>query len=196
MDSVGDSLDVLDLQPEPGKASGDGVSDDEASVVVHTVSEGAVKPHAELLRIMREMSEPSFDVLKLGAATQNHPLLSVAMHCIFNHNLLTDLRLEQAKLSNFLFEIESGYKSVPYHNCYHAADVVASVHRLIQQVSGCVTLEPEDKLALFTSAAIHDYKHPGRFGVNQWKNKQLTMRNNRCEQLVFDQHNSYPGNAV
>ncbi|KAH3762353.1 cAMP-specific 3',5'-cAMP phosphodiesterase 4 [Pelomyxa schiedti] len=58
----------------------------------------------------------------------------------------------------------------PYHNKYHAADVVQAFHSMLSRAEEAspefsATLTPLERLACFVAAVSHDYKHPGRNNV-------------------------------
>lgn len=92
---------------------------------------------------------------------------------------------------NYFMALESGYNDLPYHNRIHAADVLHACYYLTtsavphfkQLDSDSYTAStakrprlllnsnannlgssftPLELLALFSSAAMHDYEHPGR----------------------------------
>lgn len=72
--------------------------------------------------------------------------------------------LDMIKLRSFLSEIYNGYrKDVPYHNDLHGADLnqVLFAWILNSNLSNKIELKEIDLFCLFTSAAMHDFKHPG-----------------------------------
>lgn len=72
--------------------------------------------------------------------------------------------LDMIKLRSFLSEIYNGYrKDVPYHNDLHGADLNQVLFSWIfnSNIITKIELKEIDLFCLFTSASIHDYKHPG-----------------------------------
>ena len=61
----------------------------------------------------------------------------------------------------FLHKVQSGYhRDNPYHNAIHAADVVQTVHWLLNASGIIQKLTDIDCIAILLAAAIHDYDHP------------------------------------
>jgi calcium/calmodulin-dependent 3',5'-cyclic nucleotide phosphodiesterase len=108
-----------------------------------------------------------FNVFELEKLTKNHSLWFLGM-ILFEHYKIVDIfQINQAKLSNFLLNLEENYcydKSAPnpYHNHIHAADVLQTVAHF----STCGPIQKRLRVihgfALFVAAMGHDYKHPGR----------------------------------
>jgi len=103
-----------------------------------------------------------FNVLKI---TDGHPLLSVSMKCFYSLGLVAALKLDEAALADYVAYIESGYKDVPYHNAFHAADVVSRTCAILQRDRILTNSDSSsDKLLLLSAvvaAVVHDYQHPG-----------------------------------
>jgi len=79
------------------------------------------------------------------------------------NNLFECLNINQVIFYNFIKRIQSGYRANPYHNALHAADVVQTVHYFLT-TGGYMEqadLNNIELAAMFISAAIHDYDHPG-----------------------------------
>mmetsp|Transcript_2323 Transcript_2323/g.4941 ORF Transcript_2323/g.4941 Transcript_2323/m.4941 type:complete len:1585 (+) Transcript_2323:305-5059(+) len=87
-----------------------------------------------------------------------------------------DLNIEIEPLCEYLRAIQRDYKADnPYHNAIHAADVVQTVHSLIQLADVSV-FEKEEIFLILVASAIHDVKHPGRnnsFQVNSFSDLAL-----------------------
>ena len=80
------------------------------------------------------------------------------------YRFLEQYKIRERTLVAFLRAIQSRYQDVPYHNQYHAADVVQTLHTLLQ-MNDNVNRFVEDPLQLFAvllAAAIHDVGHPVR----------------------------------
>lgn len=75
-------------------------------------------------------------------------------------------------MKRLMTAIEHGYRRHnPYHNKYHAADVVVGINRTLRQVDWDIWLVPFDMFCGLYAAAIHDFDHPG---VNNQFLKQTT----------------------
>ena len=72
----------------------------------------------------------------------------------------SELQIPMSTLCDYLRVINDDYQDNPYHNSTHAADVLQSLHSMLQMESA---LNPT-KLELFSillAAAVHDVDHPG-----------------------------------
>lgn len=85
------------------------------------------------------------------------------------HFAESKLKIPIKKLCDYLRAVEADYQEAnPYHNAIHAADVVQSLHTLIQMKAGRFAVK-EELFSILLSAAVHDVKHPGKnnsFQVN------------------------------
>ncbi|CAB9517448.1 affinity cAMP-specific and IBMX-insensitive 3',5'-cyclic phosphodiesterase [Seminavis robusta] len=75
-------------------------------------------------------------------------------------------------LCDYLRVIEEDYENNPYHNAIHAADVLQSLHSLIQMTKDTLKPSKEELLSILLAAAVHDVKHPGR--NNAFQSQALT----------------------
>jgi len=93
------------------------------------------------------------------------------------------------KLFNYLREIESDYNQEnDYHNSIHAADVLQSIHAMIQDAAegnddiSNTGFAPskEDVFSVLVAAAVHDVGHPGlnnAFQINAQTDLAITYKN-------------------
>jgi len=88
-----------------------------------------------------------------------------------------DLDIDMETLLEYLREIEKDYNPEnPYHNAIHAADVVQTLHSLIQ-MAGKSFFDKEQMFSILVAAVVHDVKHPGinnNFQVNSVSDLALT----------------------
>ena len=133
-----------------------------------------------------------FDVFALNTVTRRRPLMFVAWAILGSpysqkamaHHMGLDIESEDfqgypfmdellippTKLLDYLRVIELDYHAAnPYHNAIHAADVIQTLHTLIQSSLNEEFLDDCPNVKLFTillAAAIHDVDHPGTFLSN------------------------------
>lgn len=98
-----------------------------------------------------------FDAFEASQKLGKRALSHLTMFLICAANLPDILQLNVGKLKQFLEHIEKGYRDVPYHNRVHIIDVVQRFHA----ISINLTLTPEERLAGYIAAAVHDYGHGG-----------------------------------
>lgn len=96
--------------------------------------------------------------------------LSIITYYFFErHNLFDLLNIDVSTFVAFINKIQSGYFPNPYHNANHAADVVQTSNYLA--VKGNLFERAElnnlEVAALYLSAAVHDYEHPGHNNLFQ-----------------------------
>lgn len=77
------------------------------------------------------------------------------------YNFMETFNLDHEVLCNFLIKVQAEYTNVPYHNSNHAADVVQTLHALLQMGAKDFASEPLELFALLLSAVVHDMGHPG-----------------------------------
>lgn len=113
---------------------------------------------------VESMGRPDFNLLKIyenlgGLGT----FMSVSHALSTFYAIRTTLSCEESVFSQFLQAIGSGYRQNPYHNALHAADVSQSVHIMLLKGDICRVSRMSQlaTAALFLSAYVHDYAHPG-----------------------------------
>ncbi|ETW04113.1 hypothetical protein H310_04473 [Aphanomyces invadans] len=97
--------------------------------------------------------------------TNGRPLFVLATALFEHYNFYDDVKVDRIAMKNFMYCIDNGYVGNPYHNVFHAADVMNSVNYLIAQLqNGYIRslLTVNEFFAALVAAAIHDYKHPGK----------------------------------
>jgi hypothetical protein len=78
------------------------------------------------------------------------------------------LKIPMHILCDYLRVIQDDYvSSNPYHNEIHAADVVQTLHALIQMMDGVCEITDEQSFAALLAASVHDVKHPGKNNIFQ-----------------------------
>lgn len=63
------------------------------------------------------------------------PLAAVVNAILIETGLMELFKIDAMKMEVFMRDLEVGYKSNPYHNSVHAADVVQAVYTVIKKVS-------------------------------------------------------------
>jgi len=88
----------------------------------------------------------------------------ITLHDRSGYRFLEEYKISEETLCSFLKQVQEEYLDMPYHNRYHASDVVQSLHVLLQMNESYKRFS-DDKLqifAIFLSAIIHDLGHPGK----------------------------------
>lgn len=81
--------------------------------------------------LLNEVNAWGMDLFALADYSGHRPL-TVIMYSIFKQrNLLKTFQISATTFLNCMLTLEDHYQSVPYHNACHAADVVQSVHVLL-----------------------------------------------------------------
>ncbi|OMJ88637.1 hypothetical protein SteCoe_9422 [Stentor coeruleus] len=124
----------------------------------------------DIVLIVKQVSiNWNFDSFDLNFKTGLKPLSTIGKYCFKLYNITDAFSLVESKIDKFLSKLEKSYKSNPYHNAVHAADILASALYIINNsfLSSC--LSDLDMLSVIISHLSHDVGHPGftnRFLVN------------------------------
>jgi hypothetical protein len=169
----------------------------------------AMEDKLELKRMLSwgSINEWGFDIFRLHEITKGHPLLFMGwailgapysqqamasevglydqMDASEGYKFIDLLNIPPDKLCNYVRTIESDYNSEnPYHNAIHAADVLQSLHSLIQMAQEEEFMQGSSHINLFSillASIVHDTAHPGTtnaFHV-QLKSELAVMYNDR-----------------
>ena len=102
----------------------------------------------------------SWDCDILGIAKEELPELVLAMFNTFE--LCEEFDIEREILARFVGRVLDNYRDNPYHNAYHAVQVVHSVFLILLHCERVKTsLSSLDVLALLIAAVCHDVDHRG-----------------------------------
>eukprot|EP00741_Cyanophora_paradoxa_P023438 tig00021582_g22642.t1 len=103
-----------------------------------------------------------FDIFTVAKGPAlGRPLCATAWMVLEQHGLVAAFALDPHRLQAWLWCIEDGYRSNPYHNNIHASDVTQSIAWLLTRGALAPHLTDLEKLALVIAAVIHDFEHPG-----------------------------------
>jgi hypothetical protein len=83
--------------------------------------------------LLTSVDEWQFDSLRLTTASAGRPLSCLAFFLFKRSDLIAKFHLNETKLARFLMRIEEGYPSNPYHCRTHAADVLRSLHVVLNR---------------------------------------------------------------
>jgi calcium/calmodulin-dependent 3',5'-cyclic nucleotide phosphodiesterase len=116
-----------------------------------------------VLMLLKNMDDWSFDVFGLNETGDNHALKYVGYELLQRYDLINKFKINVQMLECFLLRVEEGYSkhNNPYHNLVHAADVTQTTHYLVSQSGLALWLTDLEMLATIMAAAIHDYEHTG-----------------------------------
>lgn len=176
-----------------------------ARAVVSAYRFGKKLMQSTTARIARALSMPSvtaileklgtweFDVLALQQHTDKP--LSLVMKKVFDDLHFGDtLQIKPDKFFAFVDAIEEMYQDVPYHNRFHATDVVANMYFWSRSPTFRRYIASDlDLFVALIAAAVHDVGHPGtsnEFQVNtrsKWAvlyNDQSVLENMHCSTAI------------
>jgi hypothetical protein len=126
----------------------------------HISSEISIFPTIESTRL--DQLKHYIDDWNFYAPSLSRPeLLNVILLIFERFELLDSLEVERAIFQEFILVIEHNYHENPYHNFYHAVDVLqCCYHVLNTSMMMRRMLKPVDTMALFIAALSHDVGHP------------------------------------
>ncbi|KAJ9516140.1 hypothetical protein QJQ45_024568, partial [Haematococcus lacustris] len=104
----------------------------------------------------------TFDAFRLDQLSSGHALSTLAFYLLQSTGLMKQHSIRGVKVARFLRAIEAGYQANAYHNAIHAADVLQTMHVVLQR-SGMLPryADPLTHLACLLAAAVHDLEHVG-----------------------------------
>lgn len=111
----------------------------------------------ESASIAKRMASWDFNVLEFSP----EELLVLSYRMFKNLGVLKMFNINTSIFKRFLLAIRAHYANNPYHNFYHAVDVLHASYYLLTTSKGCFHLKPIDVLALAIAAFCHDVGHPG-----------------------------------
>lgn len=99
-------------------------------------------------------------------------------------------KINPIKLKAFIKDVSEKYNDVPYHNFYHATQVLHTTYLLIKTCNLFNSIDSDILFSTLVSALVHDIGHPGNtnsFEVNTCS--ELAYRYNDIS--VLEQHHCY-----
>lgn len=131
---------------------------------------------------LQSINNSSFNIFKFNNSVGRKNTLPLIYYMsIYNQCPEYFQEINKIKCKAFIDDIYNGYKrEVTYHNDLHGADLVQviSVWLSMSKISKHLDFKQLDIFCLLTSAAIHDYKHPGQnnsFHMNFFTDIALTF---------------------
>eukprot|EP01084_Bolivina_argentea_P095743 172117_1 len=133
----------------------------------HTASTTVTLIPSNLLNIMDKygdsMQSWDFDIFEFmdDPALGGKGLVLCTFYVFRKVGLLDATGVTQANLWRFLENVERGYLSNPYHNKYHAVDVLLSTHFMFQSNVFKKHMTMWDQFGAYIAAVCHDLGHMG-----------------------------------
>eukprot|EP00761_Pharyngomonas_kirbyi_P014183 gb/GECH01014213.1/.p1 GENE.gb/GECH01014213.1/~~gb/GECH01014213.1/.p1 ORF type:complete len:639 (+),score=144.73 gb/GECH01014213.1/:1-1917(+) len=145
--------------------------------------------NSDLEQCLNKIDDWDFNVFELNELSDGQPLQYVALALFDKYKLMEEFKIDHEKLFPLLEKLENGYQNNPYHNKIHAADVLQTMHSLIQMGEMTRYFTELDVLSIIIAAIVHDYDHPGKsnsFSIKTGSNLALTYN----DQSVLENHHS------
>ncbi|CAI4229627.1 unnamed protein product [Auanema sp. JU1783] len=141
----------------------------------------------EIAVYMQRINDWGPDVFKIDELSKNHALTTVTYTLFKERGLIKAFEIPSSTLVTYLLNLEHHYRSNPYHNHIHAADVAQSMHVLLTSPVLTEVFSDLEVMAAIFAGAIHDVDHPGF--TNQYlinSNNELAIMYN--DESVLEQH--------
>jgi len=191
-DSIGEGSERPSLS---GNSSRTAISQQDENLYIPPEFQSSTQKNA-LFQLLSwtSLKQWDFNIFDISTITGGHPLLfvgwaiigspysqySMAKACGQDDVTMEDfrgykfmksnLKVPTKTLCDYLRAIESDYNpEIPFHNAMHAADVLQSLHALIQMKGDIFEATTDDLFSILLAAAVHDVNHPGKnnaFQVN------------------------------
>jgi len=100
-----------------------------------------------------------FDLVSAGSSTTD--LLPV-VYAVFAHfDFLRAYQIDVATFRRWAAQVQKEYFENPFHNFFHAVDVMQTVFSLLTRHGAGVYLTTLEKFSILIAALCHDLRHPG-----------------------------------
>jgi len=115
-----------------------------------------------LNRLAKQMHKWNFNFFEVAEVTKE-PLTFTGFICLdaLLPSLPAEFAVDKCKLRNFLSDVESAYREVPYHNSLHGANVAHLVWSFCEGCGLQVNLSSDMQFTLVLAGLVHDVHHPG-----------------------------------
>ena len=116
----------------------------------------------ELRRYLEEQAFSwDLNVFELGNMTKQWPLLHLSLFLFDHYDILNQAGVDRKLWVSFLIECDDAYLPNPYHNNFHATDVLSSAHVIVKEIGLMEQMSALETMSLFLACAVHDIAHPG-----------------------------------
>ncbi|KAL4512042.1 hypothetical protein ABPG72_005044 [Tetrahymena utriculariae] len=127
-----------------------------------TITQKFIPAHIlkEFEKSIDELTFNCFEIQKICGGQESSLLL---VYLFDKFNLLDDLKIDSQKFINLSVRVQNGYRDNPYHDRLHSFDVTQTIHFFISKCKfgELAKLKSMERAAMYFSAAIHDFDHPG-----------------------------------
>eukprot|EP01004_Peranema_trichophorum_P003208 NODE_220_length_3207_cov_54.419909_g191_i0.p1 GENE.NODE_220_length_3207_cov_54.419909_g191_i0~~NODE_220_length_3207_cov_54.419909_g191_i0.p1 ORF type:complete len:1025 (-),score=180.24 NODE_220_length_3207_cov_54.419909_g191_i0:133-3090(-) len=100
-------------------------------------------------------------IYKDGVDHMQERCIPLLLHLFQDIGCVKYLEVDLDILCRFLMRACSLYRSVPYHNWYHAVDVTQTMYLLLKSIDPLDMLSPLEKYVLMVASVVHDVDHMG-----------------------------------
>ena len=118
---------------------------------------GASLQTASLQRMLNGVTSFEFDVLEC-APEQLAPVTTLLFDTA---GVTKDFEIDGGALATFIDTVLEGYRDNPYHNAFHAVDVMQSVVMMLSVSNASQVVAALDIFAVLLASLGHDLAHPG-----------------------------------
>ncbi|KAL5106127.1 cAMP-specific 3'5'-cyclic phosphodiesterase isoform F [Taenia crassiceps] len=125
---------------------------------------GIKTPNDEAIRKEFEASLDSWslNMFDIDTLSGQHSLTVVAYRIFSKRGLFHTFNIDPTDFVTYILRLEAAYHSTnPYHNHIHGADVLQTVHVLLQAETLVHVFSDIEILSSLFASAIHDVHHPG-----------------------------------
>ena len=120
----------------------------------------------DFARTLGCVADWNFNVFRFASHCNAQPLLGVMRYSMAALNVLELLHVPSSTFYAWVQEVEANYcrvpdKPNPYHNAFHAADVVQATLMFLVSPKVSPVITEVEALSLILAACMHDFRHPG-----------------------------------
>ncbi|KAJ3162157.1 High affinity cAMP-specific 3',5'-cyclic phosphodiesterase 7A [Geranomyces variabilis] len=127
------------------------------------ISDPIFNPSPEAMNLLGRIQEYNWPLFEFRDECGGRPLGTLSTYLFRRADLFNAFKIPLDVFRTFIVNIENGYRSeLPYHNSTHASDVLHCVNYFVNSNDHLSRAAGDiDLLAIYLSAIIHDFDHPG-----------------------------------
>jgi hypothetical protein len=186
------SNNFFDESLDQSDSDSDEISDEELKISSEEIRKKNPSPQLDLSLDLIDKIE-----FNVNNYTSKKILCNIAFNIFKNMFDLSELKISQDNLKEFIHQVSLYYHNNPYHNFRHAVTVLQFTYLLIKKTEAITFMNKYELFGLMIASFVHDIDHPGHtnfFEVNLKShlalkyNDKSVLENHHCSLAFFILH--------
>uniref|UniRef100_A0A6B2L4I7 PDEase domain-containing protein n=1 Tax=Arcella intermedia TaxID=1963864 RepID=A0A6B2L4I7_9EUKA len=120
-----------------------------------------LNPGSVPMNVIEELNSLNFDIFPYKDSNDEEFLILLLMQMFHKTGVMHEFNIPESTLYRFIKTVAMRYRSVPYHNFFHAWNVCQTMYFFLQSCGAGNFFNSYEVLALLIAALCHDCDHPG-----------------------------------